>query len=87
MVDLFRIRMDELICKRLEQTCSSLISEGYYVIGRVNSSVALRHMRNGNRITLTVIDGCIATIKNGRLVKTELPTASRNKPEVVQQEN
>ena len=56
---------------RLLQISGELISEGYRITGKLGDDVmALKHT-NGNRITLIATEQSIATIKNGRLVKSE----------------
>lgn len=56
---------------RLLQVSGELISEGYRITGKLGDTVmALKHT-NGNRITLIATEQSIATIKNGRLVKSE----------------
>ena len=56
---------------RLLQVSGELISEGYRITGKLgDADLALNHT-NGNRITLIVTELSIATIKNGRLVKSE----------------
>ena len=56
---------------RLLQISGELISEGYRCTGKLGDAViALKHT-NGNRITLIANEQSIATIKNGRLVKSE----------------
>lgn len=67
--------VNSFISKRLVHYVTSLSSEGYVIVGKIDSSMMLRHV-NGNRITLTCVNNVIALIKNGRLVKTELPPTS-----------
>lgn len=56
---------------RLEQICSSLQNEGYYVVGNMEGVRCLRHTANGNRITVLATNDYVAIMKNGRVVKRE----------------
>lgn len=72
---------DAIVISRLEQICSSLVSEGYRVTGKLGAVRALKHP-NGNRITVIATGNQIGIIKNGRLVKQEpvVVTAANNAP-------
>lgn len=56
--------------KRVEQICSSLLSEGHIRVGHVNDVTYFRHP-NGRRLALIAVRPYIAIRENGHTLKEE----------------
>lgn len=59
-----------LVLAELARLTGEFISDGYLYIGSIaNTTIGLRHPRNGNRATILATENTIAIMINGRLKK------------------